>query len=202
MPSLSGLFDYFPELEVIPVDKIIGRLNRRDDSKLLTNELGNRILYPQLIPENESQLTLDWAILQSYLAMSPSRYYDKHLNRFYIHEMFLPRFLSLKQLVLTYIEVFHPQGIVTLVLRTENLGDKSLGTLLRPTVLGNQGTVDLVMKDKTYSIKPGTVLLIPNRQRRVDFRFQSNVAQLGGKNSLLAEVPGGEVGLIVDTRGG
>lgn len=200
MPKLSGLLDYFPDLELLPLDKIIAGLNRREDPKLLTNELGNRILYPQIIPESERDFALDWAILQAFISIASNRYYDKNLNRFYISESFLARFPNLQHLVIAFIQAFHPKGIVTLIMKTESLGNKSLGTLLRPTILSDGGLIRLTVSGNKYDIKSGTLMAIRASGRRIDLKFESQTAQLVGKNNLLAEVPGGSLGLIIDTR--
>lgn len=202
MPKVVGLLDYFPELEEIPASQVIAFLNRQEDPKILINELGNRILYPQTLPTTQRELMIDMAILQASISLQPSHYFDSHLKRFHIPEILLTRFPNLYQLILVLVKIFKPQDIVTLFLKTTNLGDKSLGTLLRPKVTSREGTVNLTLGNEKFSAKIGSLVSFPAPNRRVDFKFESRSATLVGKNNLLAEVPGGQLGLIVDTTGG
>lgn len=200
MPKLNGLFEYFPNLGSIDPEKIIASLNHKIDHGILLNQLYNRLLYPQTVPVSSENLFLDLAILAEVLRSNPQKYYDLHFKRIYIPENLLNLFPDLQQLIWIFIDVFATPGITKIFLRSENLGTRTLGTLIRPKVLSKDGWVFLWVHDKKYEVKLGSLMIIPVPNNRVDIKFESPAATILQKNNVATEVAGGQFGLVIDTR--
>lgn len=198
MPKFSGLFSCFFEIDDIEIDKIASSIGFKGDPKLLENKLGNQILYPQTIPVSKDDLIFNLGLLQEALRFSGQKLYNQNLKRLYIPEKLLEVFTDRKNLVLVFINVFMPFGLITVSCKSA-LGVKNLGTLIRPTILGS-GNITLWVKEKKYQIKAGILTIIPSESDRVDIKFESSEATLEDENTLMAEVAGGQLGLVIDAR--
>lgn len=199
MPKLGGLFDYFPELANIEVSKLacwVPYIN----PQILANKLGNRILYPQALPLSSQDQVFDLCLLREALKLQPQNYCNQNLKRIFIAEELMKMFPNLKDLSLAFVDVFCPFGLTSFVTRYEHLGFKNLGTLIRPEISSASGSISLSVAGKKYQIKIGSLVMIPAAGKKVDIKFESNSARLLGRNLLITEVGGGEVGLIIDTR--
>lgn len=200
MPKLRGIFDYFPGLESIPIEKITTWFKNPENPKILENQLGNRVLYPQAVPTTAAGMNFDLAILREALKIHSLEYYSSSLKKIYIPEFFLDRFPNLQDLVWAFIEAFLPIGITAIYLRNESVGAKNLGTLIRPESLEKEGWVNVELNSQKYQVKVGSLMVIPIPISKVDFKFASETANIAGKNKVTAIVCGGALGIIVDTR--
>lgn len=200
MAKLKGLCDQFYNLESIPIEKIARYLRRRENPRILKNELGNRILYPQAVPETHEGLMFDLAVLEEGLKLKPRKFYNPTFCKIYIPEIFLSRIPDLQKLVGAFIDAFKPVGITSILVKPENLPPRSFGTLIKPHLLANEGAVYLWVAGKKYQVEIGSLVSIPAGGKRVDLKFESTAATLLGKDSLSTEVSGGGIGVIVDTR--
>ncbi|KKR81338.1 MAG: hypothetical protein UU73_C0003G0098 [Candidatus Daviesbacteria bacterium GW2011_GWA1_41_61] len=201
MPSFKSLLEYFPQLESIYPEKVIQWLKGQGSGQILENEMGNRILYPQTIPLSERELFLEMAILREALKVQPSKYYNRNLNRLFIDVDFLERFPDASSLVQAFVDALQPVGLVSLILRSENVGSKSVGTLLRPRILKPEGKVTLWVGNQKYDIEIGSFITIPSSLNHLTIKFDSPVAKILDHHKLVAEVSGGRLGVVVDTRG-
>lgn len=208
MAKVGGIYDSFSDLEELPIDNIVSKLDRKEDPVILENELGNRILYPQTVPLTNLGLDFDLAVLESVLGGMGKKMcnitscgYSPHSNKIYIPEGFLERLPKPLDIVKVFIDALKPSGVVTLYQRSEKTGNKILGTVLRPKLTTSLGEVSLLVSGKKYQNKIGGLTIIPAPLNRYDIRFESREATLLGKNQLATEVAGGALGIVLDARG-
>ncbi|MFH0936954.1 MAG: hypothetical protein V1808_01520 [Candidatus Daviesbacteria bacterium] len=200
MSKLSGLQDLVPQLENINLNQVASMLQVKIDPQILENKLGNRLLYPQTVPLTETDLVFDLNLLQEALKSHPQSYYSSSLKKIVIPEELTQLFPNLQHLVWAFVNVFHPVGITTVFIKSQRLGTKSLGTIIKPEVLESGGDIKIEADGKSYLVKIGSLLVLPLVGRKIDIKFESNFAKLSGQNSLTTEVFGGELGLMVDAR--
>lgn len=173
---------------------------RRTDTKILDNKLGNRILYPSAIPYSVEDLVFDLAILREVVRRNPQNYFNRNLKVIYIPEGFLQHFPDLHKLVWAFADALALSEITSILLKSETLGLKNLGTVIKPKIELSAGVISIWIHDKKYDVKVGSLTVIPVESSKADIKFQSRVAKLLGSSSATLEVTGGELGLLVDTR--
>lgn len=196
MPKVSGIFDSFENLENIPSENIARWLKGRLQSHFLENYLANRVIYPQVIPVGE-ELSIDLAILREALRRNPV-FFNHIQKKIFIPESFLQVMPDFKKLALVFIEALRPNGLVTLILSKKS-GDKILGSLI--TVSCTSGdTLYFGIEGRNYKVKPGSLTVLPCPSDHCHVNFKSESSTIFGKNELIFEVPGGDLGLIVDGR--
>lgn len=200
MLKTRGLFSYFPKLTNIEVAKVAFWLNCGNNPQILENKLGNRILYWQTIPITYDDLIFDLCLFREALKLQPQSFYNQNLKKIYIPEEFLEMFPNIQELAMAFVDSIGHLGISSIVTRFENVGVKNLGTLIKPEIFSESGSINIFVKGKSYQIKIGSLVIIPADSQKVDIKFESEVAKLLTKNSLIAEVVGGVLGVIVDTR--
>lgn len=198
MPKLSGVFANLSDIIRIRAEDVKDWSKRREDVRIIDNEIGNRILYPTVVPVSEEDLSLNLAIIREVIELHPEKYFDKLANKILIPENFLSVVPDLSKLALTFIDAFHPYGCTAIFLKNR-LGAKNLGTLLKANVLGD-GIVGVWIHGEKQFIRTGTIKSLKVEESRVDIKFESEVAELFGRKEIAVEVVGGKVGLIVDAR--
>lgn len=200
MPKTARFYEEFPDLENISVEKIARWINRGVDPRILENELGNRILYPQTVPLTSDEMTIDQAILREALKLYPWRYFNRNFNKIIIPRQFAERVPDLSKLAWIFIDAFRPVGLTCIYLKSDKAGHAYLGTLIRPKVTASSGAASLLISGKKYDVEVGSLVTVPIQNRRVDIHFESNECTLLDKNKLAIEVIGGPVGVIIDIR--
>ncbi|MFA5933400.1 MAG: hypothetical protein WCV81_04025 [Microgenomates group bacterium] len=200
MPKLSVLQDYFSKLEDIVVPDIQQWLGQNEVPIILENRIGNRMLYPQVIPQTPSDMDFDFAIIRKVIEANQTKFYNKNLKRIDIPEEFLQHFLDIKKLVIAFIDALILPGITTFWIKSVSFAPRNLGTLIRPENLKKGDTITIGIGDKQYPISVGSLVVIPISKSRADMTFTSATATLIGKKILSIEIVTGQFGLIVDTR--
>lgn len=200
MPRLKSLLEYFPQLESIPSEKVMLWLKDQGSRQLLENVMGNIILYPQVIPTTEKEMLLEKALLKEALKLQPQTYYNPRLNKLFIDEALLERFPDTFGVMEAFVDALQPRGLVSLVLRSENIGSRNAGTLLRPQILKPEGEVNIWVGDQRHDIKIGSLKMISCSFNHLTIRFESEVAKIMDHHKMVAEVAGGKLGVVVDTR--
>ena len=197
MSKLGGLFASLPDIAHISAENVREWLRRPEDSHLLGNEIGNRILYPHIVPVLEDDVSLNLGIIHEAVKQSPDRYFDKTARRILIPEIFLSGVPDLQKLAKAFADALGPFGCTAFFLKTA-AGVKNLGTLVKVNVI-SEGKVDLWMNREKHQVRTGMVAAIPASSNRIDIKFESEIAELLGRKNISLEVVGGPLGLIVDT---
>ncbi len=70
MLKLSGLFDYFDNMDQIPLNLIIRWLKHAPTQIQLENFIANRILYSQTVSQTPSEIEIDLAILREAIRIN------------------------------------------------------------------------------------------------------------------------------------
>ncbi|MDD2823378.1 MAG: hypothetical protein PHQ59_04855 [Candidatus Daviesbacteria bacterium] len=200
MPNDTVILDYFSKLEEVSVSDIQQWLPQPEDAIILENKIGNRMLYPQVIPQAAKDLAFNFAIIRKVIEKNQDKFYNKNLKKIEIPEGFLQYFPDIQKLVTIFIDAILPPGITAFWLKSLNLGPKNLGTLIRPDNLGAGSIVTIGVGGKQYQIKAGAMATIPITQSRADITFTSASATLMDKKVLSIEVVTGQLGLMVDAR--
>ncbi len=132
--------------------------------------------------------------------MEPQKYFSRNFGRLYIPEELINFFPNLQSLIWVFIDVFNPSGLVTVYIKGNSVGSKNLGTVISPSMQGNNGTIDLSVDGRKYRIKFGSMVTIPTDTRRSTIKFESKMATLQNKDTLSAEIFGGPLGIVIDAR--
>ncbi|MCL5409717.1 MAG: hypothetical protein M1607_02555 [Patescibacteria group bacterium] len=200
MLKLRGLYLYFPVLDKLKADRVMLWLDKKTDLTLSENRLGNRLLYPQTIPVTPEEMAFDLALLRELIALQPDHYLNRNLRRLIVPENLLDRFPNLSQVCWAMVDAFQPLGVSTVYLRSERLGLKSIGTVIKPEKVNSDGIVKLWVAEKSYQLKVGSLFAIPVNAHRVDVGFESTAISLMGKSNNTTQVIGGDLGLLIDLR--
>ena len=187
MPKLSGVFDIFDELDLIPIDKICAWIKPAPDNTYIGNYLANRILYPQAIPVSKADLVIEEAILREAIKAQPT-FFDKLGKKIVIPVEFAQRLPNLSSLVLIFADSLNPSENMQVVL--EDKGKREVvGTMIIPRFEW-KSKLEFSVDSKKFQLRQGEVLVIPCSKSRCHLNF--------GKK--IYEVNGGSLGLFVDGR--
>jgi hypothetical protein len=193
MPHLSGVFDQFPDLEKANIDQLLAWMSKKPERHALINFLGNRVLYPQTIPLNQSDLEMDFAILRAAIRLRPSLVFQPQTNKIIIPKIFADRFPPLRTMVLSIIEGINPKGIHFIYLK-DGAQLKIIGSVispLNPQRLSADGKTVVLATGKTrqsLSVNTISVVSLPVSEAKV---------VLGNEEF---KALGGDVGVIIDLR--
>lgn len=200
MPKVNDLSAYFQSPENIPLESIVSHLGKTTNPELLQNEICNRIIYSRTIPVNSAEMAIDLAIFKEGVKMNSTEFYNQGLRSILIPEDFLDRLPALNDLVWAFIDVLRAPDISSIFLKQNDLGTRSLGSVILPKIIDKNGIVCLTVEGRKYEIKIGSAQTIPATESHVDIKFSSKSATLLHKNEVVTEVVGGAFGLAVDLR--
>lgn len=192
MPHLTGVFEQFPDLDKVLAQNLLSWMQVKIDKHSLVNILGNRILYPQTIAVNKSELEIDLAILREAVKQKPALVYEPQTNRLYIPELFLQRFPPLVRLAGVIIEAISPKGLIQIYLKSKKA--KLIGSLISPIdvnkLVSEQRQVKIVVDGVEGTLNPNTLSI----SRITDSQVKIKISN---KDYI---VSGGELGVIIDLR--
>ncbi len=160
MPKLSGAFDQFSNLQRIKIEEINHWIKPKQDPKLLTNFLGNRILYPQTIALTKQEMDIDLAILRAAIKKEPLKFYDPKLKKINIPQDFVNRFHPQTSLTAAFVDSLELNN-VSQVFITEASGKKLATAVIVPQTLPEKGQVDTVLGNQKFKLKLNTLTLLP-----------------------------------------
>lgn len=198
MPAFKGLLNYISDVEKIEAEKIASTLLFKGDLKIIENQLGNLLLYPQVIPINKSESDFDLAVLREILRLEPGNFYRPDLKRIYIPEVFIRISPNLSKLAFIFIDLLKPVNLTSFLLKSESFGVKNLGTYIKPEKMAEHCFLDVKVGQKKFHVSTGKIVIIPLPQQKIDLELESNCNLIENKNKFYAEVVGGDIGLIVD----
>lgn len=200
MPATKGIFNYFSKLEEIEVNELQEEFSLREDPTILENRLGNKILYPGVVPQNEKDVLFNGVIIRKLIKLDPVKFYNKNLKKIDIPEKFLNLVPDLKNLAAAFIDTVKLPGITTLCIKSDQFGRRDIGTLLRPDNLEKGSFITIGIKGQQYQVEAGSLVVIPISESRADITFSSTNAKLMGKKIISTQIVSGKLGLIIDAR--
>lgn len=198
MPKVSGIFEVFQDLDLIPTSDISKWLDSVPQPQTIENYTANRIIYPQALPIKEDELKLDLAILSEVLRKKPS-YYNVNLKKLIIPQNFVERFGSLEKLIVAFLNAYKPPDIIQVVLEGEGK-EETVGSTIQPKFSKANTEFEFSVEEKRYKIKQGNLVFIPCSKKRCHIIFTSKDATLLGKKDNALEAFGGSLGIVVDAR--
>ncbi len=198
MPKVVGVFEIFHDLDKIPTEEILKWIIPPPPLHIVENYLANRILYPQVAPVTVSDLSIDLAILREMLKQNNS-FYRPTEHKIIIPTNFVEFFANLSRLVWSFVDAYKPTGIVQIAIEKEGM-EEIIGTVLIPLFEERGAKFELSVEDKQYSIRNGTLTIIPCSKNRCHLLFKSNRATVLGKKESVFEAYGGRLGIMVDAR--
>lgn len=200
MSKLSGIFESFPNLDQLPLEKILSNLKAPPNEISLENFLANRILYPQAVPVSKEDLDLDLAIVREALKDLPEKkFYDKQNKKIFIPENFLTRFPDIKKLALCFVEGFKPQDIAQFLIVRSN-GKEPLGSFIPLKFENKKGKVDLDVEGVKFTLNAGKLVQVPCPPAHCHIQFKASGVRLFNKSEGVFEAVGGSLGLLIDGR--
>jgi len=207
MPKIFSLIDFFPNLEGIKIEDIAAQFDRKIQQNLLENILANKFLYPTVVPVTPDDAKFEATLLGQLIKLDKDRFYNPHINKIYIPESLLNRFPNLETAVWAFANAIQPVGITNILLKTETKSNRNLATYIRPSITANRGRVVITIQSevannqsKKYEINVGSFLVIPTSTRTIDLKLEADTVTFLGKNQLVTEVLGGDIGVIIDAR--
>lgn len=200
MPVFLGLSGYFSKLEEDDSDNLQSWLCLKKDRTILENEIGNKILYPQVVPQTKEDVLFNNVFLRKIIELNIGELYNKNLKRIDIPEVFLELVPDLQSLAGAFIDVIKPEGITVFTFKSNCFGRKNLGSIIRPENLQPGCFITIGIGEKQYQIKIGSLIVIPVPESKTDITFTSITAKLMNKKILSAQIAGGKLGLIIDAR--
>ncbi len=200
MQRVVGLLDIIPQLSSVKPEQLSNYSKKDPSSEILANNLNNRILYSGAVPFTSQELESDLTILHQAIASNPGGFYNANLRSIYIPEKLLNFFPDLTILAWVFIDAVNPKGITQIILKSETLGLKSLGSLIRPELKSSSGAIRILVEGKNYEVKIGTRVSLPGDSNKIDIKFEPDKAAVLGKELTSLEVSGGKLGLLIDAR--
>jgi hypothetical protein len=199
MPKITGVFEIFPDLDLILPSDIAKWSNEVSLQPLtIENHIANRILYPQVAPVKPEDLRLDLALLREALKRSPS-FYKAQERKLIIPISFTERFGGIQPLIFAYVDAYKPPDI-TQVVTTNGKLEKIIGSVVTPLFTKIGSSIDLSVEEKLYRIKQGSLMVLPCPKERCHIIFKSSDATLVSKKDNVLEAFGGTLGIVVDAR--
>lgn len=193
MPHLTGVFDQFSDLDKVSPENLSAWTRVKIDKHDLVNILGNRILYPQTISINKTEIELDLGILREGLKQRPALVYEAQTNKLYIPEMFLARFPPLSRLAGVIIEAINPKGVIQIFLRGQSKV-KLIGTLISPPdlekLVEGKSKIRISVDGVEGMLNPNTLSISQIEAPQVKIKIEDKEYT----------VSGGELGVIIDIR--
>lgn len=203
MPKVSGIFEQFQDIDLVPTDAIASWLHPSPNLYSVENYIANLIFYSQTIPTTMEDIDIELALLRELLKKNP-KFFDSKTNKISIPQEFTVRFPDITKLVWAFVDAYRPKDVAKIVL-TKKTYEVTLGTIVSPEFSSsNNGSFEFLINDgkqKSYEIKQGSLMIIPCLVTRCHINFKSSNAKILGKNDNLFEVLGGELGVVVDGRG-
>lgn len=192
MPKLSGIFTNFPGLDKVPIDNIIRWLKIKPEVHSLQDYIANRLLYPQTIPLTQQDLEIDLALLREALILEPSHIFIPNKKKIVIPEDMENRFPPLEKLTMAITEAINPAGVTSIYVYRDNISVQ-VGVIARPEILNSPNELDVFIDNKMIRFATGGVSIFPLPPKPLTIK----IATLEPFT-----VSGGDVGLILDLRGG
>ncbi len=180
----ASIFELCLDLESSDLESILLTLKVKPEIHFLENFLANRLLYPQTVATTKQEISLDFAMVKQAIKKRPQKIYDPNLKK-----IVLPKginyFGNLKKSLPSILEILNLDTVVPIFLETTLIG--TIITLVK----NNKGSLELLLNDQVYQLKPNSLSLIETTDKSAHIKLQ-------GFPELI--VPGGEFGIAIDAR--
>lgn len=221
MPTLTGLFDSFDNLDQIPLENIARWIKIPPNIIQLENYLANRILYPQTVPISRDDMEIDLAILREALRINGPKnlsrsnsllgdnpFLNVTLRKILIPQKFVNFVPSLSSLTWIFVDAFLLdrrrqdwfEDLWTVVVTNDI--DEIVGSVLLPQFSSLNAVMELRVESRVYKIQAGSLTVVPCSPSRCEVAFKFNQGKILGKKEVAVEVYGGRLGLMIDGREG
>lgn len=193
MPQLTGAFELFKNLDLIPAENISHWTKNRSNLTQIRNFLGNRLLYPQTIAVTQTDLENDLAILKEAVKADPQLIYVSGTKKIILPKKFLLRFPNPKVLMVTLVQVLPLKGLTTVYIEDENSGLIKGGSIYTPvdgSILSDPVLVNINGQQSQFNI--GSIAVFP---------FSDHHLKVSINDQFELEVSGGIMGFAIDLRG-
>lgn len=190
MPKLVGVFSAFKDLEKLKAEDLNQWLKVKENPYYLENFIGNRILYPQVVPISIRELEIDLAILREYIKLHPESVYNSRTKKLILEEELEIRFPPFAKLIAVILDVLDLEGPTSVLVKRLSGTLEIVGTIIAFTP-SNQGFTEVKINGQVLALETSTVTILPNQEKAV-------MVQLDDSTAL--SVAGGSLGIVIDLR--
>lgn len=189
-PKLSGIFDYFNNLDDLSIENIARWLPFKIETHAIENFVANRILYPQTVPATEQEMEIDLSILREAVRINSRLFYNHSRSSIVIPSEFEARFPPLIKLISALADVLVLNGVTKIFVKSW-VGSRLMGSIVTPPLTQQKESILITLSGKKYNLVPNSFTRFPVLSRHED---------LAVDNSLF-DASGGRFGIFVDLRG-
>lgn len=191
MSKLTGVFDYFNNLDKIPVGDLSRWIKSKVNIITLHDFVGNRILYPQTVAFSKLDLEIDLAILKEGLTRNYQQFYDSTAKKITLPKIFLSRFPRSSELMAVIAQTIKVYSDFTTVYLSDSSGSMLVGSIYAPKDLDGLTSFGLEINGQKNQLKIGSLAVFPIYDKEVKLKTPS---------SSEIKVNGGILGLAIDLR--
>ncbi len=196
-------------MEYFPFEKVARWIPFAVDHQEVEDFVGNKLFYPTTIPQDWRELILHQAFLCEKLRLEQKVSGEKITDA--PESLLVPPAIvklspCLWQAVYLFLNSFEPEGVFKLLIKQEEKTE-NLGTCVCFSGLSEKDEKIELKSDfkdgqKKIQIEKDTIFVIPLKtEEEAEISVKTNGLKLCGKNEQRIKVSGGEVGIIIDTRG-
>lgn len=199
MAKVSGIFEYFKDLDKISVEDVALNLKSSADDFYLENYIANKALYPQTVPVTAADMELEMAILAVAVKQNLT-IFKLQQKKLQIPKIFITRFPNLQKLIIVVKDAMDlKEEIITLEVLDEGRV-KPEGSLIKVNLKDESGSVRFKLDNKSYQTKKGSILFIPCNSKKCHLQFKTSSGAILNKKEGIMDVYGGIIGVVVDAR--
>lgn len=190
MAKLSGIFEDLYDFESITADDVAIFLKIKVEAHVLENFIANRIIYPQTVPVNSYDLSIDLALLKAYLKKRSSYFYDPGKNKITIPLEYRTRFGDINSFITSLIDVLN-LGKITQVFLGKDRGSKLIGSVVSPILPLNKDILATKINGEIYHLRRGSIINLPFNDHHIRLQIEDEPEVI---------TPGGDLGILFDLR--
>ncbi|MBI2595135.1 hypothetical protein HYW46_00170 [Candidatus Daviesbacteria bacterium] len=196
MSKLTGVFEQFKNPDQIPLQDITRWVKHAKDPKAIENFIGNRILYPQTVALNESDLGIDYAIMRESIRRNQRLYLNPIGNKISLEQSFIARFPPAAKFINIIVQSLDLPELTTILVKN-NVGMIVSGSVINIRKLPNfdklkeQEMLELFIDGTPTKIRLGGISILSLKDHHIKLKID-------GLNGMM--VAGGTFGLVLDFR--
>ena len=189
MPTLTGIFQIFADLDKIPVEDINRWLKNKVPPRRLLNFVGNRIQYPQAISQSAEDLEIDLAILREAVRRQSSFVYNPLSNKIILPKQLVDRFPPILKLVSAISQALNLKEVTQIFLKDQN-GEAILGSIIVPNLNFINGSIKIYLGNFSKTLTAGTLTQLPIATPTINLKIdkEKDVLAFGGRLGVLIDL--------------